>query len=860
MDLSDNYLEGSVDFGTKLNEIVTLYGMNLTNNKFIGTFPCLDKNFAIQYIDIRQNKFSKIDSINCTYTKELNYFLASFNPLLTQNIGDITRNFENLSMIAFGVTNVYGQVPSDAIRFGGQYIAFYDTDITTRYTIDNDNNSTTNDTYDWTQAWVVIGITVAGKLPSFVNSMERQLKMELVPNHDFFTYVVIPMVCTVVALVGYLLFLSKFGYGKIVTLSKYLRPSCDMLNDEIRSSAINETPQVSTVSQTFHQVMFQVHKFLFVLLILFVPLVTVYYLGAHWASQGFECLRISVTYLGSHDPTLWDKIWINVAFGLTLIYSWICVIFSIDIIKNTSKMSNLSSKHGYAIRNQNIDGGGGGNCNDTHSHESMATSMIVEEDDIYFQQSCVFKCFEFISRFIVFIVFLILFLLFLILPIGLYNLYHSLPTHNNLPLIGTLENGANYQILSYFIENFTSLIISLQQWFLITPGVNILIILFPWHLNDNNMNNNESTPSKLFYYKNFTVQLLRNFTLIIVPLCCLFIFDDKCLQNWKILWPSCDPNYDNNYVLGAQNSNACQHVPSFEQPSGHQESVEVCFDICSTKYVFYPRCVRQIFQVLAPLYTIKATIGLIFPLLYHLQIQFEIRRKLWYTIDLIGYFCCKKKIVRCLFCCLTCGICGTCTCTKYKNYNHNSSYSNHNKTIGNISRHYKYGQNHIDPEEALLKSNESEKDADAKNNDNDVGVTNNNGIRRELEKDDTLSQQFEHKRSLDVECIAIISSLEILIVFGWAIPIMIPIYNVIMFGYGIVYFYWLNVKGDKIYVINDGKCVKIVGKWLIVSVVIQQFLILSFYSQTQPIGYTIAVFVNIAFIAGFLFKHAMSRK
>ena len=808
MDFSGSGFEGPVDFGDRLNKIETISAINLTNSGFSGTFPCLKNNFHMEYIDIRQTKFSKIDTNNCSYNHFFKYFLASFNKQLTQNFGQIAQCFTNLTVLAFGVTNVWGDVPSHVTQYGGKYLALYDTDIATKYheiTIDNDNNkgvyNITNMTIKsptWNQSWIIIGVTVSGHLPSFINPIEKQLKMILVPDHDFIIYAVMPIGCTFAALFVYIMYFSK--YSDVINLSKYLQIKTFDNAQSLRNAQTHQDNQMQQrlvmtsiqdnykykkrLAKTFHQMMRSVHKFLWTLLLLLnAPLMVVYCLGSQWVSpgEGFQVLRISAAYLGSHEPTISTQIWVGIAFGLSIIYSWICAIFSISIIKSTKVMSqticqfDIFDKHkrsyNYNYNDKKCDKSKRKNDkqqvivnkqnskddnNDVDSYDayddndSITGSLIAQEAEIEVKAGLGFKVCLFLLKSVVFIIFFIFFLLFLILPIGLYNLYHSLPSKNSLPLIGTMENEDNYQIISYIVENFTSFIISLQQWFLITPCVDILIALFPLNSGYQKANNHEQRQS--YWYKNFMVQLFRNFTFIIIPLCCLFYFDDKCLQNWKTFWPSCDKSMNNTYALGSHHTKACQQIPSFSLGASSTVAT-VCFDICST-HIFYPRCARQIFQVLGPLYTIKATIGLIFPLIYHINTRFQVKNKILHVIC----------------------YCFPCNCGRGKeNWNVNS-------------------------------------------------------------------------HSLDIAYIGLISSLEILIVFGWALPILIPIYNVIMIGYGLVYYYWLNVKSDKSYIINNGGYINIVARWLIVSIVIQQLLVLFFYSQTQSNHYFVAGMINMVCI------------
>ena len=761
LDFADNHFVGPVDFGEKLDKIVTLSAINLTNNNFSGTFPCLKNNFGMQYIDIRQTKFNKIDTNNCIYNKSLKYFLASFNPHLTQNFSQITQSFSNnMTILAFGVTNVWGDVSRSLIENGGQYIALYDTDIATRYyQMEMKTNHSLNFSYNnyheeltmitktnWSQAWVIIGVTVSGPLPSFINEDERQLKMVLVPKNDFITYAIIPIGCTIVAFLVYIVYFSK--YSHVISLSKYLKSNTlnesqihdihtqnqqsqhkqppqklrigDIQSDnnnKIETTDETDAEKQKRLSKTFHRMMATIHKFLWSLLLLLNgPLIIVYYLGSNWVNpgQGFTVLRISAAYLGSHEENKWNQFLVATALALCLVYSWVCAFFSISIMKRSKLMSqticqlNNSNFENNTNRNSTNKKNNKNDNNVNVDDESMESSLIAQDYDIVVKHGLGYRLCLFFIKSIVFISFLMFFILFLTFPIGLYNLYHSLPTKNSLPFISRLENDDNYQIISYIIENFTSLVISLQQWFLITPCVDILIVLFPFNTGikfttatttttaeNINVNNIEMEKiSTSYYHKNFMVQLFRNLTFIIIPLCCLFYFDDKSLQNWKQFWPSCDSNSNGTYALGSPNNKACEQLPAFYWSN---TKTTVCFDICSTQYVFYSRCARQIFQVLGPLYTIKATIGLIFPLIYHINTRFEITNRIKHIFYTCLYYICHV----------------ICKKEKQRKYNRNNC-----------------------------------------------------------------NNKYDH--SLDIECIGLISSLEILIVFGWALPILIPIYNVIM--------------------------------------------------------------------------------
>eukprot|EP00484_Ammonia_sp_Unknown_P027071 CAMPEP_0197047122 /NCGR_PEP_ID=MMETSP1384-20130603/22673_1 /TAXON_ID=29189 /ORGANISM="Ammonia sp." /LENGTH=116 /DNA_ID=CAMNT_0042478995 /DNA_START=168 /DNA_END=515 /DNA_ORIENTATION=- len=47
----------------------------------------------------------------------------------------------------------------------------------------------------------------------------------------------------------------------------------------------------------------------------------------------------------------------------------------------------------------------------------------------------------------------------------------------------------------------------------------------------------------------------------------------------------------------------------------------------------------------------------------------------------------------------------------------------------------------------------------------------------------------KQKIQMDVEYMSLVSSLEIVIVFGWAVPLLVVLYGITMFGYWCVYWY-----------------------------------------------------------------------
>ena len=428
---------------------------------------------------------------------------------------------------------------------------------------------------------------------------------------------------------------------------------------------------------------------------------------------------------------------------LFCIYSWICVYFSIQINLKCNEMTNIQRKNTEPSQQISLN-------DDDNMSQTKQNSLSI-------------LCCKILQT-LSFIGCLILYLLFLILPIGLYNIYHSLPTDNNLPFIHDLNNYLN---INYVVENFASFIIALQQWFLITPGVSLLINIFPF-----DKKNIRQKQKFLHYYKNIFIQFIRNFIFIIIPFVSLIMFDDKCFQYWKDFWPSCDMN-NKNYLGGKYG--CLQYSASFTMWQGKPRDTNLCFYICE-KIFFGHRCVRQIFQVLAPLYTIKATIALFFPFIYYIRKKLNVY---FYQHECYQHENNNNNNCVCICCC---------------------------KCVRKIF---------------------------CDKNDNSV-------------------------LKMDIEYIALISNLEILIVFGWGVPLLIPIYNVIIFGYSLVFLQFLKNEKYK-FMIKDVMSLHIVGKWLIFSIVIQQIFAFCFYFQTQVYYYCLLLGLN-AFCVFLYIVLKMTRK
>ena len=116
-------------------------------------------------------------------------------------------------------------------------------------------------------------------------------------------------------------------------------------------------------------------------------------------------------------------------------------------------------------------------------------------------------------------------------------------------------------------------------------------------------------------------------------------------------------------------------------------------------------------------------------------------------------------------------------------------------------------------------------------------------------KSDKRKNNCDDEIKMDVEYMSLISSLEIVIIFGWSIPLLIFLYLITIFSYWSVYSYWFNNETNKfrnrhqLYFVTNG---------LFLSLIFQHILSISFYGYTQSryhaIICVIILFVNIVLV------------
>ena len=124
-----------------------MVAINLTNNEFEGTFPCLSQNIDLQYLDIRHNKFTKIEPY-CEWNESLKIFMISYNKDIQQSYEEIVYNMHNMTVLDLSLTQIYGTLSNEAIDAGGDYFAIYDTDMST-------NIPDISENAHWNQSWTV---------------------------------------------------------------------------------------------------------------------------------------------------------------------------------------------------------------------------------------------------------------------------------------------------------------------------------------------------------------------------------------------------------------------------------------------------------------------------------------------------------------------------------------------------------------------------------------------------------------------------------------------------------------------------------------------------------------------------------
>ena len=143
------------------------------------------------------------------------------------------------------------------------------------------------------------------------------------------------------------------------------------------------------------------------------------------------------------------------------------------------------------------------------------------------------------------------------------------------------------------------------------------------------------------HWRNFTIYIIRIFTMIVVPIVILLIIDDGCLQNWKSFWEYCDKDEHGVFV----NFQCSKVTGKFPDLAG--DRTMVCHHICEKKFVPY-RCMRRSFEVLGPLYLYKMNIALWFPLLYSFK-QTQIGK---YILRKLNNGWKRFKQCKCCYCCI----------------------------------------------------------------------------------------------------------------------------------------------------------------------------------------------------------------
>ena len=210
----------------------------------------------------------------------------------------------NLSGLTLDLTNVYGSVPthSDAIYSGGDYLSYYDTDIDgyLPHICENCN---------WNYSWVILGLNIYQPLQPYVSKLEQQLEMILIASYEIWECLVIPCCLLIVAiLVYYNIYNKKLG----IKFDDYMNDKKldESFNNNARNllynraeffRSIGDEQDFVKISYQFHKIMIIAQKFLFALLLLSFILMIVYYFGNNWTQNGYKSLKISVTYLGSHQ-------------------------------------------------------------------------------------------------------------------------------------------------------------------------------------------------------------------------------------------------------------------------------------------------------------------------------------------------------------------------------------------------------------------------------------------------------------------------------------------------------------------------------------------------------------------------------
>eukprot|EP01084_Bolivina_argentea_P275316 469510_1 len=764
--LQDNEFTGNIKLSPKYKHF---RAVNISNNNFDGMFPCLMSNHKLEFVDARFNKFDSIatDKDDCIgWPKNLDSLLLSDNQI-NAVLEKAVRNLTNMSIIDFGNNRFRGTVPSLLIEAtqnqDGTYVGFYDNDISCIFPHANGRH--------FNYSWLYIGNGMKAPWAPYTNPNEKGLGIiAIAPDNESVYYMWLPIGIGAFCFVLY-------------SVGIYVKSSEHKLWIQRLSSMHSYKRLLHTKDKVLY-IMQESVVFVGYLSIVSILMIGFYTAGAKFYTCGYTSLQPTITYMGTLSGDGYDILYSGISLFLFFVYSLLCTWFVVRLMyfakwfvkapyptvqANDQQVNNVSNNpliHRHSslsytefsdIKTSNSKPTINSN-NDSIDLEPSNTSdsnkagnNISEESRIAHSgepdHMCCKFCF-YILWTIKFVFFILLFFGLLFGPIIAYNVYHSIP-YSHMRYVPELNDERWHIFIIYILPIFLAIV----KFFGI-PWANdqMRSILIEAGIVDRNAHNT---------WRNITLCIIRFFTMILLPISILLIFDDGCKQGWKSMWDYCDTDVNGHFT-----NPQCQSIaPKFKELPG--PAIWVCHDVCDPNFVPY-RCMRRFFEVLGPLYLYKMNIALWFPLLYFIK-----KTKT------------GKRLTNALWNCFKC------------------------------------------------KCNNTDRVND---------------------------ENVSKKIKTDVEYMSLVSSLEIVIVFGWAIPILVILYGITIFGYWCVYSYWYNNDlGDFI----DRKTLRPVTGWLILALVLQHILACFFYWYTQSIYHGIAciamAFVNFIWFCAWLIHYKIAK-
>ena len=243
-----------------IKDLSYLKMLNLSFNQFDGTIPCLNELVALKYLDIRHNKFSRfeierknsndddetsnqfVNDTSCVWPDGLSYFLVSNNKFegnlqnIVKNYGSInvtsingndTNNsnetnlnfissqpyLTNLSVFDISSNMINGKIPSSLFNASdnlkGIYFNLQNNDLSCNLPKSNSINGRGFD-----QIWLIIGNTFNLPFQDYVNKDEKSLSFVAVPNKDWLEYFTMPLLSSFIALIVYICIFIKLKSKK----------------------------------------------------------------------------------------------------------------------------------------------------------------------------------------------------------------------------------------------------------------------------------------------------------------------------------------------------------------------------------------------------------------------------------------------------------------------------------------------------------------------------------------------------------------------------------------------------------------------------------------------------------------------